>query len=184
LRTPGSCSLGDVLGVGWKGTRSWVQKPRYLGVDLWVGINHGPRNRKNPSLTADSPSANPTKMLTVLDKYTREALWVAVKPRMGNSEVLEALYPFFLKRGRPEFIRSDNGPEFIAENFQTWLARVEIKPIRIYLGGPGRTVTTSASTAPCAGKFSMLSGLLQSNRHRPSSKLGRNNTIASARIRL
>jgi len=29
--------------------------------------------------------------------------------------VLEALYPLFLKHGRPEFIRSDNGPEFIAE---------------------------------------------------------------------
>jgi len=53
------------------------------------------------------------KMLTVLDEYTREALCVAV-----------------------EFIRSDNGPEFIAENFQTWLTRVGIKPIRIYPGSP------------------------------------------------
>jgi len=57
-------------------------------------------------------------MLTVLDEYTREALTVAVKPRMGNAEVLEALYSLFLKHGKPEFIRSDNGPEFIAEAFQ------------------------------------------------------------------
>ena len=78
----------------------------------------------------------PYKMLTVLDEYSREALCVAVKPRMGNAEVLEALYPLFLKHGRPEFIRSDNGPEFIAENFQTWLTRVGIKPIRIYPGSP------------------------------------------------
>lgn len=28
-------------------------------------------------------------MLTVLDEYTREALCVAVKPRMGNAEVLK-----------------------------------------------------------------------------------------------
>jgi len=76
------------------------------------------------------------KMLTVLDEYTREALCVTVKPRMGNAEVLEALYPLFLKRGRPEFIRSDNGPEFIAKNFQTWLTKVGIKPIRIYPGSP------------------------------------------------
>jgi putative transposase len=55
---------------------------------------------------------------------------------MGNAEVLEALYPLFLKHGRPEFIRSDNGPEFIAENFQTWLTKVGIKPIRIYPGSP------------------------------------------------
>jgi putative transposase len=75
-------------------------------------------------------------MLTVLDEYTREALCVTVKPRMGNAEVLEALYPLFLKHGRPEFIRSDNGPEFIAANFQAWLKRVGIKPVRIYPGSP------------------------------------------------
>ncbi len=41
-----------------------------------------------------------------------------------------------LKRGRPEFIRSDNGPEFVAEGFQTWLTKVGVKPIRIYPGSP------------------------------------------------
>jgi putative transposase len=81
-------------------------------------------------------SGRPYKMLTVLDEYSREALCVAVKPQMGNAEVLEALYPLFLKHGRPAFIRSDNGPEFIAENFQTWLAKAGIKPIRIYPGSP------------------------------------------------
>ena len=48
----------------------------------------------------------------------------------------QALYPLFLKHGKPEYIRSDNGPEFIAENFQTWLTGVGIKPIRIYPGSP------------------------------------------------
>lgn len=76
------------------------------------------------------------KMLTVLDEYTRQALCVAVKPKMGNAEVLEALYLLFLQYGKPEFIRSDNGPEFVAENFQTWLTKVGIKPIRIYPGSP------------------------------------------------
>jgi transposase InsO family protein len=84
-------------------------------------------------------NGRPYKMLTVIDEYTREALCVAVKPRMGNAEVLEALYPLFLKHGKPEFIRSDNGPEFIAENFQTWLTKVGIKPIRIYPGSPWET---------------------------------------------
>ena len=50
---PGNASLRDFIGIGWKSTRSWVQRPRYLGVDFRVGINHGPRNRKNPSLTAN-----------------------------------------------------------------------------------------------------------------------------------
>ncbi len=81
-------------------------------------------------------NGRPYKMLTVLDEYTREALRVAVKPRMGNEEVLEALYPLFLRHGKPELIRSDNGPEFIAGNFQTWLTKVGIKPIRIAPGSP------------------------------------------------
>jgi len=76
------------------------------------------------------------KMLTVLDEYTREALCVEVKPRMGSTEVLEALYPLLLKHGKPEFIRSDNGKEFIAQALQDWLKAAGIKPIQIYPGSP------------------------------------------------
>ena len=76
------------------------------------------------------------KMLTVLDEYTRQALAVTVATRMGAEEVLEALYPLLLRHGRPEYIRSDNGPEFIAQAIQDWLIRVGIKPIRIYPGSP------------------------------------------------
>ncbi len=75
-------------------------------------------------------------MLTVLDEYTREALTVTVKPKMNNADVLEALYPLLLKHGKPAFIRSDNGPEFIAEAFQAWRTKVGGKPIRIYPGSP------------------------------------------------
>ena len=38
------------------------------------------------------------KMLTVLDEYTRQALAVAVRTRMGADDVLEALYPLLLRR--------------------------------------------------------------------------------------
>ena len=76
------------------------------------------------------------KMLTVLDEYTREALCIAVNFQMGNADVLEAIYPLLLTHGKPEFLRSDNGPEFVARAFQTWLTKVGIKPIRIYPGSP------------------------------------------------
>ena len=76
------------------------------------------------------------KMLTVLDEYTRQALAVTVRTRMTADDVLEALYPLLLRYGTPEYIRSDNGPEFIATAMQDWLARVGIKPIRIYPGSP------------------------------------------------
>jgi transposase InsO family protein len=55
---------------------------------------------------------------------------------VGADDVLEALYPLLLRHGIPEHIRSDNGPEFVAQAMQDWLARVGIKPIRIYPGSP------------------------------------------------
>jgi len=67
-------------------------------------------------------------MLTVLDEYTRQALCVTVNTRMGSADVLEAIYPLILKHGKPEYIRSDNGPEFVAIALQEWLTRVGIKP--------------------------------------------------------
>ena len=81
-------------------------------------------------------NGRPYKMLTVLDEYTREALAVTVANKMGSSEVLEALYPLVLKRGKPEYLRSDNGPEFTSVSFKDWLIKVGINPINIYPGSP------------------------------------------------
>ena len=76
------------------------------------------------------------KMLTVLDEFTRQALAVEVGTRITSDDVLEVLYRLFLRHDKPEFVRSDNGPEFVAEAMQAWLERVGVKPIRIYPGSP------------------------------------------------
>jgi putative transposase len=39
-----------------------------------------------------------------------------------------------VSRGKPEYLRSDNGPEFTANPFREWLRRVGIQPIQIYPG--------------------------------------------------
>ncbi|WP_170574622.1 hypothetical protein [Ruegeria atlantica] len=49
-------------------------------------------------------------MLTVLDEFTRQALAVTVRTKMGADDVLEALNPLLLRHGSPEYIRSDNAP--------------------------------------------------------------------------
>jgi len=75
-------------------------------------------------------------MLTVLDEYTREALALTVANKMGSSEVLAALYPLLLKRGKPEYLRSDNGPEFTSVSFKDWLIKVGInKPTHTMASG-------------------------------------------------
>ena len=55
---------------------------------------------------------------------------------MGSEDVLEILYLLFLRHGKPEYVRSDNGPDFVAEATQWWLERVGVTPIRIYPGSP------------------------------------------------
>ena len=79
---------------------------------------------------------NHTKDLIKYFEYTREALCVTVRPKMNANDVLDALHPLFMKHGKPEFIRSDNGPEFIATHLQEWLKRIGIKPMQIYPGSP------------------------------------------------
>lgn len=76
------------------------------------------------------------KILTVLDKYTRQALCVEVKDKMNSDDVLEVMHRLLLKYGKPEFIRSENGGEFVAEHLQEWLRKVGVTPIQIYPGSP------------------------------------------------
>jgi transposase InsO family protein len=50
--------------------------------------------------------------------------------------VIEALADVMLFRGVPENIRSDNGPEFVAEELRKWLAKVGTGPLYIEPGSP------------------------------------------------
>ena len=60
-------------------------------------------------------SGRKVRALTVVDEFTRECLEVEVEHRMNARFVAGALLRLFEQRGTPAFIRSDNGPEFIAK---------------------------------------------------------------------
>lgn len=76
------------------------------------------------------------KMLTVIDEFSRECLAISVHRRMTSKEVIQVLAELFLKRGCPEHIRSDNGPEFIATELREWFKCLEISPLYIHPGSP------------------------------------------------
>lgn len=61
------------------------------------------------------------KMLVVLDEYTRECHRIRVGYGLGSEVVIEILRVLFELHGAPEYLRSDNGGEFIAEKVRQWL---------------------------------------------------------------
>ena len=79
------------------------------------------------------------RMLTVLDEYTRECLCIDVEKRLNRESVLERLSDLFGRRGVPDHIRSDNGPEFMTERVREWLRRVEVKTLFIEPGSPWKS---------------------------------------------
>jgi transposase InsO family protein len=76
------------------------------------------------------------KILSVVDEYTRECLALRPERSLRSGDVLDTLNDLFLRRGIPEHVRSDNGPEFIAEAVRDWLATLEVKALYIEPGSP------------------------------------------------
>jgi putative transposase len=76
------------------------------------------------------------RMLNVVDEFTRECLAIRVARRLGAAEVIDVLSDLFILRGGPGYIRSDNGPEFVAKAVRGWIAAVGAKTAYIAPGSP------------------------------------------------
>ena len=76
------------------------------------------------------------RMLVVIDEFTRECLAIVVERRLQSKHVLECLADLFRERGTPDFIRSDNGPEFTAAAVRKWLKDLGVGPLFIEPGSP------------------------------------------------
>lgn len=69
----------------------------------------------------------------MVDEFTREALAIAVDRRMTSWDVIGILAKAFAKWGWPQYLRSDNGPEFIAGALREWL---EVRGVKTYYIAP------------------------------------------------
>ena len=52
--------------------------------------------------------------MTLLDEYGRQSLAIQVERQITAAKVLGVLEQTMIQYGMPGYIRSDNGPEFIA----------------------------------------------------------------------
>jgi len=76
------------------------------------------------------------RMLNIIDEYTKECLAIKVGRKMTASDVIDTLADLFIQRGSPKFIRSDNGPEFVAELLRQWLKDLGVQTAYIEPGSP------------------------------------------------
>jgi putative transposase len=63
------------------------------------------------------------KMLTVVDEWTRESLAVEVEARINSRAVIDVLAKLMSLHGQPQYLRSDNGPEFVSKAIKQWLSK-------------------------------------------------------------
>jgi transposase InsO family protein len=76
------------------------------------------------------------KWLSIVDEFTRECLALEVDRGLTSESVLDVLRDLFVIRGVPKFIRSDNGPEFIAQAIRKFLSSAGVGALYIEPGSP------------------------------------------------
>ena len=76
------------------------------------------------------------RTLNILDEFSRECLAIRVRRKLNSNDVIDVLTDLFILRGPPAYIRSDNGPEFVAQAVQDWIAAVGAKTAYIEPGSP------------------------------------------------
>ena len=76
------------------------------------------------------------KILTLVDEYSRYCFHLAVEQTIRAVDVIRLIEQAVAIHGAPNFIRSDNGPEFIANEIRHWLLEREIQTMYIEPGCP------------------------------------------------
>ena len=65
------------------------------------------------------------RILSVVDAYTRECLALEADTSLGSGRVTRVLDRLIEERGRPENVRSDNGPEFTSRRMLGWAEELQ-----------------------------------------------------------
>jgi len=76
------------------------------------------------------------RILTVKDEFTRRCLALRAEHSFTAQKVRQILEELMTLHGPPAFVRSDNGPEFVAHDLTLWLAGKDIQTRYIEPGKP------------------------------------------------
>jgi len=77
------------------------------------------------------------RILSVIDEYSRECVMLRAAKSFPSRRVIDCLEELLVTTGRkPEWLRSDNGPEFVARQVQAWLSGAKVGAAYITPGSP------------------------------------------------
>ena len=76
------------------------------------------------------------RLLNLIDEYTRECQLIRAERRWSSGKVIEALADMMVRKGIPEHIRSDNGPEFVAVGLRKCFDATGARTLYIEPGSP------------------------------------------------
>jgi putative transposase len=119
------------LAVRRKRRQKWVRERVPLALPAKQGV------RWSMDFVFDkSEDGRRLKILTVIDDFTKECLWLEVETALDGAALARILSNLCLIHGKPECIRSDNGPELTSRNLNLWLYEQGIKHEFIQPGRP------------------------------------------------
>ena len=131
------------------------RKKRRLG-SIDGGITRRQAERPNHVWSIDfifdrTENGQPLKILSMIDEFTRECIALEVNRRFTGESLVYLLRDLFVARGVPEFIRSDNGPEFVSRSVREFLNFIEVGASYIEPGSPWQNGYVESFHSPPAG---------------------------------
>jgi putative transposase len=96
------------------------------------------------------------KCLTIVDEWTRECLAIDVAGGIRSGRVIDVLTQLVSVHGAPRYLRSDNGPEFVAAAILRWLADARIDTALIDPGKPWQNATDESFNGKLRDEFLTL----------------------------
>ncbi len=84
------------------------------------------------------PDKQSVRIINIMDECSRRALWTEAHSSISAKKLIEVLEKLIAWRGVPEYIRCDNGPEFIAARLKDWAQQHGIELRYIQPGKPSQ----------------------------------------------